>query len=161
MERNFLGILRAQRCANERGFSLIEALIGVGMLGSLITGAMFISGHTSGSIQQRDRAIDAAIILQNISETLLFTSNAGDGTLAAGEHSKTYASNGQESADGYFKADWTITPNQPVNNVMRINITLSWTAVGLDRSSHLTLYRSMVLKTRTLGDERVYVGPPP
>lgn len=108
--------LKKIRDHNSKGFSLIEIMIAMTFLGiGLLAVAQMIPAGMAGvtQAQLRTRAVQAAQEKVDELRVQTFTSP----TLTPGTYSET---------SGNFTLDWTITDNDPIPGMKRLDLTSSW-----------------------------------
>jgi prepilin-type N-terminal cleavage/methylation domain-containing protein len=109
-------MVRKRRRRGEDGFSLIEVMIAVTFLGvGLLAIAQLIPVGMAGITQARLRtnAVHAAQEQLDALRSADFDSTA----LIAGDYSEE---------NGKFSLDWTITDDQPVTGMKRVDLSVSW-----------------------------------
>ena len=112
----------AQREFDERGFSLLETMIALGLSGGVISACLFLAGESSKQVGQRIAGSKGYLALQNLSEQLLI-SNGANGYLDDGPHGPLYFdSNGRASAtaERFISVTWNVKYNDPQPNVIKI-----------------------------------------
>jgi prepilin-type N-terminal cleavage/methylation domain-containing protein len=120
--------LRAGR--GNGGFSLIEVMIAVTFLGiGLLAIAQLIPYGLAGVTQARVRtnAVNAA------QEKLdaLSASDYNSAALTPGDYSET---------DGKYTLDWTVTDNQPIQGMKRVDLSVSWDEKSGTKTIQLNTY---------------------
>ena len=113
---------------DQKGFSLVEVLIAItifaiGVLAlaqlqvTAIRGNAFSSTTTDGTTLAQDRIEQ----LMNLPYD--------DGALTAGNHGPV--------TQGVYNVSWNVSPDSPMTNTKTVNVSVTWTANGWNRSLSL------------------------
>ncbi len=126
-----------RRARGSRGLTFPELLMSVAILGIVMASfAGVVNGANRAFRHTRDRA-KAIAIAEELTEQLLIM-DGGDPALAVDrEHSEAYDRTGHLAAlpaDQYFLASWTVTPHDAIPNIRRIDLEVSWSEAGTERS---------------------------
>jgi type IV pilus assembly protein PilV len=116
---------------NEQGFTLLEVIIAISILSvgllalasmqiSSIRGNAFAGGVTEGATLAADRMEKLLVLPYTHSD------------LSAGNHTEPSPPSG-------FAISWNVTDNDPINNTKTINLTVTWTDHGVQKS--VTMHR--------------------
>jgi type IV pilus assembly protein PilV len=114
----------------DRGFSLIEVMIAVTFLGvGLLAIAQLIPYGLAGVTQARVRtnAVNAAQARLDA----LSASDYESAALTPGDYTET---------DGRYTLDWTVTDNQPIQGMKRIDLSVSWDEKSGTKTVELNTY---------------------
>jgi type IV pilus assembly protein PilV len=121
--------VREEKIKSQQGFTLLEVIIAISILafGLLSVAAMQASAlrATAGAY----KATEATKRAQDRME-LLLSLPYGDGLLSGGSHSDA-------SSSPEYTINWDVEENEPMNNMKKITVTVSWNERGIPRNTVL------------------------
>ncbi len=122
---------------NSNGFTLIEIMLALGILafGILAIASMEMSALNGTASAQR--VTEAMTIAQDRVEKFVALSYT-DSLLSPGTHNDT-------SPPAGYTVSWTVINNSPVNNTKTINVTVSWTEKGANKSATISYIKMDVI----------------
>ena len=125
---------------NAAGFSLIEVLVAVVLVGIAIVANLTISGQIAQNLGHDTNVAIASQLGSNVMEDLMIR-NSSDPLLAPGTHSQDYDINQLQVPSGSFTVTWQVALDTPIISVTQIVETVSMHSQPLSRSVTLTSYR--------------------
>lgn len=127
---------------NNRGLTLIEVVIAVGLIGLAIGVASQTSKVIGQTYNNSARMVKAHDIAVQLMEQLLAVFSS-DTKLTSGAHTQAYDPNGNMiNTAGYYTATWTVSVDTPITKVMKIDLMVSWLDFGQTRSVHFQTFKS-------------------
>lgn len=125
---------------NAQGFSLIEVLVAVALVGVAIVANLTISGQIAKNLGYDTNIAIATQLSSNVMEDLMIR-NSSDPLLAAGTHSQDFDLNQIQVVNGSFTVSWVVSLDTPMMSVMQIVETVSIHSQAAARSVVLTSFR--------------------
>ena len=123
---------------NQSGFTLIEVLISIGILGVGIMAISLMQAHFAGGNSQSRQFIRATDIAMNQIETLSNITDPSNANLNTGNYTtiiNTYERN--------YTLSWTVTDTDPNDGLLSINVSVSWNDNGLVRTLNFPWVKSV------------------
>ncbi|NNE44600.1 MAG: prepilin-type N-terminal cleavage/methylation domain-containing protein [Gemmatimonadetes bacterium] len=126
----------ARRCEvpGNAGFSLIELMVSITMMGMLMLGFMSVFPLGLRTVMKGERMTVATSIGQDELERLKTLPDT-DADLAAGAHVDP-----ANPIQGVFSRVWTVTDDAPMAGLKTVVMTVTYTENGLPRTITLTTY---------------------
>lgn len=127
---------------NKRGFTLMEVVIAMAMLGVALGFSMYSTNLISSTYSLNRRLSKAHDVAGMVLEELLAVYES-DTKLTEGTHTQNYDDNANKTAAaGIFSANWTVRHNFPITKIMEISLRVTWNDNGHTRSVRYLTYRS-------------------
>lgn len=128
---------------NARGFTLMEVVIAMGMLGVALGFSMYSTNLISTSYSLNRRLSKAHDVASLVLEELLAVYDS-DAKLTVGSHTQNYDDHGKKQAGpSVFSATWNVRANFPITKIMEISLRVTWDDNGRTRSVRYLTYRSL------------------
>ena len=121
---------------NPSGFTLIEVLISIGILGVGIMAISLMQAHFTNGNSQSRQIIRATDIAMNQIETLSNITDANDADLDSGNHTRVI-----DTYERNYTLSWTVTNNG--DGTLSIDIAVSWDDNGLMRNVNIPWVKSI------------------
>ncbi len=125
---------------NNKGFSLIEVMITMVVVGVAIFANMNLSGQISQNLGRDANTAIATELSANFMEELMIR-NSSDPVLSPGQHSQDYDRDQMKVTSGLFTVSWLVTLDTPMVSVMRIDVSVSIHAENGLRPITVTSFR--------------------
>ena len=125
---------------NEKGYSLIEVLIAIVVLGIgiLALATLQLSSIKGNAFSQH--LTEANAITQNEMERLV-SLQLTDPDLTSGNHTTTVT--GGAAGSTSYAVLWNVQLDTPITNTKRINLTTTWNESGVQHSVQMSFIRSL------------------
>lgn len=126
-----------------QGFSLIEVMIALSVLGIMMMSFAQLFGQQYEAFEGAQKRMQAISIGKNFLEEILVAYSA-DPRLSEGLHEQQYTSSGQPTnKDGVFKVSWSIEYNNPIKDVIFIDLKVTWQEREATRGVSYLTYRGL------------------
>ena len=116
-----------------RGYTLIDVLIGMTILGIALSSAFTLSITTSRLATLNQHIGEATALAESRLESIR---NSDYATVVSGSDARTLTSEGDPG--GIYSRSWTVTDNTPQAGLKRVAVTVSWLQWGETRTYVLT-----------------------
>ena len=120
---------------NQSGFTLIEVLISIGILGVGIMAISLMQAHFTGGNSQSRQFIRATDIAMNQIETLSNITDLSDTDLDSGNHTETI-----DTYERDYTLSWTVTNNG--DGTLSVDVSVSWNDNGVVRNLNFPWVKS-------------------
>lgn len=137
------GRSRPDRGTRQSGFSLVEVLLSMAILGIVITGFLATYQTATRDTQHQYRASQAVAILDSVTEQLLLLNPEHD-NLTLGTHQQYFNEMGSpltSSSGAMYQVRWDVTATN-ATNIRAIELTVRWTVNGIPRTIRWTTWRN-------------------
>jgi len=121
---------------NQSGFTLIEVLISIGILGVGIMAISLMQAHFTGGNSQSRQFIRATDIAMNQIETLSNITDLSDTALNTGNQTRII-----NTYERDYTLSWTVTDNN--DGTLSINVSVSWNDNGQVRNLNFPWVKSI------------------
>ena len=121
---------------NQSGFTLIEVLISIGILGVGIMAISLMQAHFTGGNSQSRQFIRATDIAMNQIETLSNITDLSDTDLDSGNQTRII-----NTYERDYTLSWTVTDNN--DGTLSINVSVSWNDNGQVRNLNFPWVKSI------------------
>ena len=121
---------------NQSGFTLIEVLISIGILGVGIMAISLMQAHFAGGNSQSRQFIRATDIAMNQIETLSNITDLSDTALNTGNQTRII-----NTYERDYTLSWTVTDNN--DGTLSINVSVSWNDNGQIRNLNFPWVKSI------------------
>ncbi len=121
---------------NQSGFTLIEVLISIGILGVGIMAISLMQAHFAGGNSQSRQFIRATDIAMNQIETLSNITDLSDTALNTGNQTRII-----NTYERDYTLSWTVTDNN--DGTLSINVSVSWNDNGQVRNLNFPWVKSI------------------
>jgi len=122
---------------NQSGFTLIEVLISIGILGMGIMATSLMQAHFAGGSSQSRQLIRATDIAMNQIETLSNITDLSDTDLNTGNHGPLTIPTYERD----YRLSWTVTDNN--DNTLVMDVSVSWNDNGVIRTLNFPWVKSI------------------
>jgi len=123
---------------NQSGFTILEVLISIGILGVGIMAISLMQAHFAHGNSKSRQFIRATDIAMNQIETLSNITDPSNSNLDTGNH--TTITNTYERD---YTLSWTVTDIDPNDGILSINVSVSWNDNGLQRALNFPWVKSI------------------
>lgn len=121
---------------NQSGFTLLEVLISIGILGVGIMAISLMQAHFAVGNSQSRQFIRATDIAMNQIETLSNITNTSAPDLGSGNHTWII-----DTYERDYTLSWTVTPNG--DGTLSVAVSVSWNDNGLVRNLNFPWVKSI------------------
>lgn len=121
---------------NPSGFTLLEVLISIGILGVGIMAISLMQAHFAVGNSQSRQFIRATDIAMNQIETLSNITDLSDADLNPGNHTKVIG-----TYERGYTLSWTVTDNN--DGTLSVDVSVSWNDNGLVRTLNFPWVKSI------------------
>lgn len=129
----FMNALRA-RVRREEGFSAVELMIAITMLGILMLGFLSVFPMGLRTVAKGERMTVATSLAQDEIERLK-TLPDNDADLVAGNHADP-----ANPILGVYTRTWTVTDDNPMAGMKSVNMSVAYTDNGMPRTIAMNTY---------------------
>jgi len=127
-------IARRRRIRGQRGFSAVELLLAITMLGILMLGFMSIFPLGTRTVRKSEKLSIATSLAQDELERLK-SLRGSDADLVAGVHNDA-----TNPILGVYTRSWTITDDVPMNGLKTIDMSVAYTDNGIPRTVQMSTF---------------------
>jgi len=121
---------------NQSGFTLIEVLISIGILGVGIMATSLMQAHFAGGNSQSRQIIRATDIAMNHIETLSNITDLSDTDLDTGNQTRII-----NTYERDYTLSWTVTDNN--DGTLSMNVSVSWNDNGVVKTLNFPWVKSI------------------
>jgi hypothetical protein len=134
----------AKEACNNDGFSIVEAVVGIGISIVVIYSYLGFTAQTASFAGHQNNSARAYVTMQNVSERLLMASGQDASLDAVITHTAYYDRDVRPVATGTpaaYIATWVVTPDNPITDVARVDLKVSYIEGTASKFSAMTFYR--------------------
>ena len=121
---------------NQSGFTIIEVLISIGILGFGILAISLMQAHFTGGNSKSRQFTRATDIAMNQIETLSNITDPSNSNLDTGNHTSIISTYERD-----YTLSWTVTDNN--DNTLSVDVSVSWNDDGLVRTLNFPWVKSI------------------
>ncbi len=138
-----------QKLPNSNGFTLVETLIGIAIVGLSAMALAQMNSFSSGQYRQSRDSKDVAALAQNFGEAMLLSTNS-DGSLSEGTHTQYFDMKGNPlvpTPDGAipdtarYQVGWNVVPDTPVIGIIQVSLHVGSSQDSFQPRLTMDIYR--------------------